>query len=639
MAFSLDIGQNKTVVVHEPSRGMFSNNLGGAVEFVLAHFLFAVLRVAGNALGEFGASFLIRFLERIEPGMVEIGTPLIDLLLRQKDLPAEIRTFLNNLKHPHHEVGAAVLSGVLGSAGGAVSTSILGSLLMPVTYAINKGIRPSRPTAAEATHMVWRGNLSPQQKHSWLSELGYPDDAIMGFEAILQPRPDIQSLLEAIRRGILSSGDVRNELIRRGFSVQNAAVFDKLVNQLLGDEQLATAMFRDVLTSNQVVDGLQKLGYTASDAQTLLKIFENIPPLQDIIHMAVREAWRDDVAQKWQYDAEFPGVVSDYVKKLGYNPDWAKRYWRAHWELPSVTYGIEMVHRGIISPDEFKDLLRIADFPSGWRDRMLKAVYSPFTRVDTRRMYKLGVLNLDQIVTAYKDIGYDDWHAQKLAEFTVKYESADSEDKTDQYKQLSLSQIEKAYLKGLLPLADYRARLIDLKYEPSEADLIVSLSDLKRTIETTPDFTKEYQDDMKEIIERSYAKSMIDLSTAKNYLSELGVNPQEVDLDLAMIDFVVAENSRERQLKVVHEAYTSRAIDNVKTVELLGKLELPAKQQESLLDEWTTEISLGARRLTEAQYRLALTKQLISLEEYKENLIGLGYSDYDLNLLVALATS
>ena len=53
-----------------------------------------------------------------------------------------------------------------------------------------------------------------------------------------------------------------------------------------------------------------------------------------------------------------------------------------------------MLHRGVIDTAELDMLLRAQDVMPFWRDRLTAIAYRPLTRVDVRRMYKQGVLNV-----------------------------------------------------------------------------------------------------------------------------------------------------------------------------------------------------------------------------------------------------
>jgi len=186
--------------------------------------------------------------------------------------------------------------------------------------------------------------------------------------------------------------------------------------------------------------------------------------------MGVREAWRDDVAQKWGYDSDFPGEFGAEMQRAGDTEGWAKRYWRAHWELPSLNTVLEMLHRGVVTDEEFNEYLRIADYPSGWRDRISKVAYTPYTRVDTRRMYRYGVLDETGVYDTYRDIGYDHEHAVAMTEFTVLDALTDE-------RELTKADVLKSYRLGRFTQAEAQANLTELGYNTTVAAMLLGNED------------------------------------------------------------------------------------------------------------------------------------------------------------------
>lgn len=165
---------------------------------------------------------------------------------------------------------------------------------------------------------------------------------------------------------------------------------------------------------------LRKLGVHPNYFPLLKELAYQIPPVADIITMAVREAFTPDIAARFGQYEGLPTQFVEFVGKKGISREWAERYWAAHWNLPSPQQGFEMLQRGVISHDELALLLRALDIMPFWRDKLVQISYNPLTRVDIRRMYALGVLNENEIHKAYQDIGYNTENAARLTKFTVK---------------------------------------------------------------------------------------------------------------------------------------------------------------------------------------------------------------------------
>ena len=637
MVIKLPIGDKQEVEVREPTRGMFPANLGGAVEYSFAHLVYNVLEVMGGALGSFIAGMGVQFLERIEPSLVEYAEPLINLILKQADLDPDLRLFFTRLQTPAHEGAAAILGGLASQTGGMALSSLLGVLLAKPTQALNAKIMPAIADPAALIAMARRGKVPYAGIYAYMAKLGYPADQVAGFEEITRSRAGLGDWIDAQLRGIVSSAEFYAEGSAQGFTMETSTMLAQLHRRLMQLGDMLPALYRRELSESDLRATMVAQGWKDSDVTTMLAAAKPLPPLADAIQMGVREAWRDDVASRWGYDEDYPAQVGDHLAKLGYDPDWARRYWRAHWQLPSVTLGMEMLHRGIISGGEFDEMLKIADYPAGWRGKMTQAAYTPYTRVDVRRMYKMGIVDRAGVKRTYMDLGYDDAHAEGLTEFTVNWAEDDPEEKTTKYKTMTTSLLQQAYYKNLIGMDELIAQLVGINYPQAEAEMIAEITEARRVVEKTPDYTVEYRRDVKAVIERSYYKGMIDAATATRYLTEAELTPPEIEYCLAASDLARGEATREAQIKVIADAYASRAIDRTGALSLLGKLDLPATEQERLLSDWDTAISLGARRLTEAQYRLALRSNVIDRDGYQEAIRGLGYSEPDVAILMQLA--
>ncbi|GAH43171.1 unnamed protein product, partial [marine sediment metagenome] len=146
-----------------------------------------------------------------------------------------------------------------------------------------------------------------------------------------------------------------------------------------------------------------------------------IPPVADIITMAVREAFTPSIAAKFGQYEDYPPDLEKFAEMKGLTPEWSKRYWAAHWSLPSAGQGFDMLHRGIINTGELDMLLRALDVMPFWRAKLTGIAYRKLTRVDVRRMYKAGVLTQAEVYEAYLHHGYNPVNAKRMTDFTVQW--------------------------------------------------------------------------------------------------------------------------------------------------------------------------------------------------------------------------
>ena len=581
----------------------------------------------------------MQFLETIEPSLVIYARPLIDMILKAPDLDPDMRVFFTQLREPVHEGAATILAGLSQQAGGAVAGTVLGALLKPMANALNAMMRGSVPSVTDLWAMAWRGPLTDDSLAPYMHMNGYKDQFEGAYRELARPRAGVGDLLTSAYRGLIPFEALNSELQRRGFTTDDINIFTANYEQLMDFQAMLPAVYRGEMSYDELRTIMQKRGWNDVDITTMITAAKPMPQVGDLIRFGVREAYRDDVAAQWGYDADFPAGFAQDMAKLGYTPEWAKYFWRAHWELPSVQLGMEMTHRGIISTGEFEDLLHLQDYPAGWRARMQQVIYSPYTRVDVRRMYGQGILTREQVKRSYMDIGYDDTHAENLTEFTIRYEDGNGGSIPAALQGVSEGVITSAVAKGMMADGEAHDALVALKNSPEVADLMIRLSHWKKAVADKPEPQSGFTTDMRNITERAYMNGTIERAPALAQLVEVGYSAEEAGFILQAVDYARGEREQEDQIGLIQAAYLNGTLSSVDVVTRLGALDLPSTQQERLLAQWNTVLELPNRRLTEAQYRACFKAQLITADDYTQAMIDLGYSPNDVALLTALYTA
>jgi len=335
--------------------------------------------------------------------------------------------------------------------------------------------------------------------------------------ALKEARPTLPPYSSAIQAAFVAPekiAQVRDYLARNGFS-DEAIDLMFIANYKLYDELTVRDLFwRKVLTSEQVFERMRELGYTDTRIKEITQSWSVIPTVQDLLTMVGHEAFEPDSIAKMGLDEEFPEEQSEWMEKMGLSTFWQRKYWISHWEQPSIGMGYEMLQRGIIDREDLEFLFRTVEIPRYWRDKLLKIAYTPYTRVDARRMHKLGVLTDEELITAFKDIGYDQTHAEKMAEFTKKANKAAEKD-------LSKAEVLTGYADKVLTQAQASEFLVRLGYDEDEATYILALADYKEKAA----LSKTLQSS----IEARYKGSVIDKAEARRLLDEMNLPSAQTD--------------------------------------------------------------------------------------------------------------
>lgn len=477
------------------------------------------------------AAWLHLGVENVERGIIAEYPAVFELL---NSVP-EVRKLLGLdklMREPgKHEGALAGLTGLAGGLGQSASTALFAPYLKLLNYNIEHTVHTARIDPATAIAANWR----------------YPEQAAM------------------------LSKDV-GEL---GWSTDRITLLTKMMHTRAPENILLLNMLRGNTSRDDVVAELRKRGYLDEDIKFIFEQVKLIPNPQDLVRMAVREAWNEEVVTQFKYDADFPPEFAEWMTKQGYSADWAKRFWRAHWELPGVSQSFEMVHRlrpGIsktpFTIDDMRMLLKTADIPAYFRDRLIAISYSPYTRVDVRRLYGQDILTEDQVYQNYLDLGYDVAHAKALTEFTVKGAKAEE--------------------KGLT----------------------------------------------REAVTSLYYDGLISRAKAKGMLQELGYTDEACEFWLLLVDYKLDANEDKAKLSVIHDRYIAGDLDDSQVMAPLGALDLPNDRQAKMLTQWAIERTAKIKKPSAAQLEALYKLGLVRGDDYLAGLLRYGYNAEDAELFI-----
>jgi hypothetical protein len=323
-----------------------------------------------------------------------------------------------------------------------------------------------------------------------------------------------------------TSPPIDEHLQKLGYGVTQRDIMRKALTRPLEDQAALAAAGRGLMGEAELNNALLRLGYTPQSVTALKALWFRLPPVQDLIRMAVKEAFTPEIAEKFGQYADLPAKFLDLAAKVGLNAEVAGWYWASHWELPSTTQGYEMLHRGVIKEEELDLLLRAQDVMPWWRDKLKAVAYSPLTRVDVRRMYHLGVLTEAQVVQAYKALGYDQANAEKLLEFTKAYYGPEDEDPEEEDREWTKSEILDGYRKGVITQAEARTALLEMGYNDAKISFYVAREEYK-AVQTRKD---AYVSRWKSL----YVEGIASADEVSTGLQDVGVTSSEVNELLAL---------------------------------------------------------------------------------------------------------
>lgn len=282
----------------------------------------------------------------------------------------------------------------------------------------------------------------------------------------------------AWRRGLIGESEAIDTIQKQGFTSEQAGQILKLSSIVPEGQELLTLVNRDFVSVETAEAALFERGLKDEFINPFLQLRNVLPPIQDLITMAVREVFTPDVVARFGQKQDFPERFAEEAKRQGLSRDWAENYWAAHWALPSPQQGFEMLHRGIIQEADLDLLLRALDVMPFWRDSLKGIAFVPFTRVDIRRMHRLGVLSDDDVERSYLDIGYSPEKAAIQKEFVIRLNKGKGAEDDAELGKLSRANVLGFFTDGLLTKERTQGLLEGLGHTPEAATLYIDAAEL-----------------------------------------------------------------------------------------------------------------------------------------------------------------
>jgi len=383
----------------------------------------------------------------------------------------------------------------------------------PTDFMIWDWLGLQRINTIQAQSLFKRGFYTDSEFYDEIARIGWPDfehETIRNLAYIL-PNPML-----LVQGGLMQ--DINDDTIIKNISKGDIhpdyaqTYLDAVLTKPASQDIVAYELRQDP-TLADLPARLRKIGIH-SDYHSLYKeLAYQIPPVADIITMAVREAFTPEIAKRFGQYEDYPADLETWAMKKGLSKEWSQRYWAAHWNLPSPLQGFEMLHRGIIEESELNMLLRALDVMPFWRDKLTQIAYRRLTRVDIRRMYKTGVITRAEVLESYLEHGYNPKNAERMTAFTVAWAMP-------KHASITRSDILTAYKNRMITRTEAADLLVDMGEEFFHLDFMLKAVDYKKDLELTENKIKG--------IRNLYKRRVYDKNKTTDELSKLDLPAEEI---------------------------------------------------------------------------------------------------------------
>ncbi len=464
----------------------------------------------------------------------------------------------------------------------AIGGKMVGQLYPPVgrksDYILNWGDPNALLDPNTSAQLLRRKQIDTPKFLSNSSAAGFNKTPALQLYQLTENLIQIGDLTGLRLRGEIGKKDYLNRAEKIGIIPENAEKIFNLTQRRLDPIVLVQALWRKLgIGKNEeaVKQELRDQGWSEERMNTLLETAKFYPSAQDLILWQAREVYETDAIEKYGLKDELDRLEKEPFYKAGIDDSQIANYWMAHWQHPEWQTIRQMLFRTDLTEKDVWEWFRLVEIPPYWRDKLIEIMYQPFTRVDVRRMNKIGVLNREETKRAYLDLGFNEDKAEKMTAFTELY-NADPEDneKTEEDKR-------KDELRGLTRTA----------------------------------------------IIKQFQQELIPEEEAKSYLLDIGMTEEVAQAYLDLATYSEEEDRIDNYLRVFKRMYLNDVIDFNNLSDELDKLNLPATYKDHLITLWDLEKIGKASIPSKTELGNFLKKDIIDQETYIANMSSLGYSE------------
>lgn len=408
----------------------------------------------------------------------------------------------------------------------------------------------------------------------------YRDLAAFGRDARMKELSE-SDLEAAVKRNIISMSEYRAGLARLGYSPEAAGVLELMLRDVLNDAEAARQA--KVARDAEIAAEKERKRIEAAERKAQLEAERAVtePSLRQIERAVIRGLLPMSAYETFLRDAKYSNDTIGFLvgllegERVQYVDDQERRAEaaaRAARSQLAIGQLERAVQRGLLSIGEYQAQLVDRELPAG----------------DVELLVRLAQDRREEFLDAQQ-------RREEAAARAAQH-------------GLSLSQLERAVLRGILSLDQYAARLADAGFDASD---VATLRELLRL-------------------------QLEDMAAAERKRAEVETRAQNKGLSLSQMERAVLRGVRSLDDYRALVASLGFAAADVATLSELLRLEL-LDAEAARLRQQEIERDQAQRPLSLSQIRQAVIAELLTLADYQAYLLGLGYVEGDVDVLVSLA--
>lgn len=274
----------------------------------------------------------------------------------------------------------------------------------------------TRQPPVEMLLNIRRRNMITDDDLTWLLKwYRFSDPVINNIKSLTYQLPEPYRLAEFASKGLLDDADFKYAMGWFGIDAHYADTYREVQYQFPSVETLLAELRRGLILDEDFDWSLQRAGVYSGHIPHLRALKDVIPPINDLIRFAVREAFGDHSSE-----AQYPAMV-EIAKKMGLTEEASALYWYAHWDRIPVNYMFANLHRGLWDANKLMNMLRIVDIHPDDRQDIINVAFSPPSIRELGYGWDVGAYSADDVVKYRRWGGLSPEDAAKSGQAMILY--------------------------------------------------------------------------------------------------------------------------------------------------------------------------------------------------------------------------
>lgn len=550
----------------------------------------------------------------------------------------------------------------------------------PFKWQLNKTYTPELLTPGEAAAQYYRGRWTIDQAREEMARQGWSADRIEAKLNAARKTLSASDVLYLYREGGYTLDFVRQYLKDLGYEDATIDTMIELDNvrryRAIQEQQAATAAGGYIDGALDRADLLSVVGVTYPDDHERQLFLDLI----DLKRAARRKRLsKGDIEDAVKRNILSPVDYRDWLEAEGYSLEAATTM---ELLLRGTISDVEDAKRQKAQVEEQKRLDAIAKAKADEEKRIALEELAQLTRTpigDIKRAVVLGLVPIDRYQTALVALKYAPADIAFLVDMLQRDVDEQQQKEADRAaaetqataRGLSLGDLERAVLGGILSVAEYRAQLNAAQFEPAAIEVMVAL--LQQRIQAQADAQAKRDDAADRTIGHALSVGQAEalvrngtwsLPQYRDWLVGLGYGDLDAGLIVSLLSSKMADEAEAERRRA--EINAQPAADGVSLAQLEQAVlreispisdyrNVLAKRGYSLADQQLlvallqaklddaiaararqTEVAdeTAQRRVSLGQIERAVKLGVVTIDAYEEYLADAGYPDADISLLV-----